>query len=526
MDSLEGESRVNATLNQRAEQEAEAKLVKDAQDAAARLRAEQEAAARAKAEQEAARRQAEQEEYRKQAEQNEKQAIADVEARELAEQQAKQWEEAQRRAAVNAQAEMNRQSAEVQAKVIHKPNRAPRKPFPVVKYLASLLALAVVAAVVLPYVLSFDDYIAPIEKQISAQINQAVRIKKVQITLLPMPKLELLGLSAGSAQELQVSNATIHFDLSALFASTKTINKIELNNISLNGSSFNQVVAWMQAAGGNEKYPVARMELRGVSMTSDEIKLPLFNGQVDFDPQGKFIKADMKSEDGKLDLELQSLQKRLQLELKVHESGLPVLPYIKFNDLSVTGVIENGEIIVNDIFAHIYGGTLVGKGQLSWNNGWKLQGQLTSKSLELQNLFPDFGVFGELYGDVNFSMVGLKLAQLDKDPRLEGNFEAKNGIINKLDIDSIIRFGTRQGVAGKRSNFSQLAGTFKADNRGQRIYLNKILIGVVSGSGLLEADANQKLSGKLSVNINGVTNGSVPLQVLGTLKEPVLQSGR
>ena len=200
--------------------------------------------------------------------------------------------------------------------------------------------------------------------------------------------------------------------------------------------------------------------------------------------------------------------------------------HIKFNNLSVTGVIENGDLIINDIFAHVYGGTLTGKGQLGWTNGWKLQGRLLTKSLELQGLFPNFGVIGELFGEVNFSMYGVKLAQLDKDIRLEGNFDAKNGVISKLDIDSFARFGARQGIAGSRSNFSQLTGTFKADNRGQRIYLNKIMLGVVSGSGLFEVDADQKLSGKLSVNINGEAGTSVPLRLSGSLKEPLLEAGR
>jgi hypothetical protein len=510
------DSNAGDDMGLKAQQEAEARRIKDEQEAA-----------RIKAEQEAARRSAEQEAYRLQAEQNERQAKADAEARELAGQQARQWEEAQRRASAQAERErLDKEAAAVQAKSRQKVNRAPRKPIPVGKILLGIFALVLIVVAALPYVWQYDEYIAPMEKEISAQLNQPVRIKKIHFALLPMPKLELSGLYVGEKQELQVSEAALHFSLSALLSSTRPINRIVLNKISLNSSSFGQSVGWLQSAGGNEKYPVARMELQGVTVTSDEIKLPQFNVQADFDSQGKFVRAELKSDDGKFELEMQLLQKRLQLELKAHESSLPVFPHVKFKDLSVTGVIENGDFIVSDIFAHIYGGTLTGKGQLSWINGWKLQGQLLSKSLELQNLFPNYGVTGELFGDFNFSMYGVKLSQLDKDMRLEGNFEAKNGVISKLDIDSIARFGARQGVAGSRSNFSQLAGTFKADNRGQRIYLNKMLIGVVSGSGLFEVDASQQLTGKLSVNISAVPGKSVPLLLSGSLKEPQLQSGR
>lgn len=240
---------------------------------------------------------------------------------------------------------------------------------------------------------------------------------------------------------------------------------------------------------------------------------------------GKFSKADLKSEDDKYSLELQSLQNGLQLALNIHESSLPILTNYKFDDLSASGFVVNGEFAFSDLFAHIHGGTLTGKGKLSWFNGWKLEGQLNAKSLELQSLFPNFGVTGQLYGDVSLSMVGPALSQLDKDPRMEGAFEAKDGVINKLDIDTIARFGSRQGGGG-RTSFTELSGTLKADNRGQRFYLDKIAAGSVSGSGLFEVDANQQLTGKLLVDIKGVDKGSVPMQLSGSPAQPLLQAGR
>lgn len=543
----DGGSKVKAAIEQRAQKEAEAQRIKTEQEAA-RLRAEQEQAAsiraaqeravsiRAaqeqaasiKAEQESIRLKAGHEASRLKAEQERKRETAEADARKLSEQQAKQWEEAQRRAAIQAQAEKERlakQPAEAPAKYQQKFTRVPRKPLPIGKMVASLFVLVLVVVAGLPYIWPLDAYIAPLEKEISAQLSQPIHIKKIDFALLPLPKLELHTLTVGRGQEIIVGDVVLNFDISALFAPTKSINKMELKNVTLTGSSLGKVVLWLQAAGGIEKYPVARMELLGVRVMSDEIKLPLLNGRADFDAQGKFTKADLKSEDGKIGLELQSLQKRFLLELNIHESSLPVLPYLKFNDLSVNGVLGNGEIIFSDFFAHLYGGTLTGKAQLNWSNGWKLQGQINAKSMELQSMFPHLGLTGELYGDVNVFMFGPALSQLDKDPHMEGTFAAKNGVINKLDIETISRFGSRQGTPG-RTNFSELIGTLKADQRSQRFNLNKIAAGVVSGSGFFEVDAKQQLSGKLLVDIKGPANGSVPLQLSGSPAEPLLQPGR
>lgn len=541
-------SKVKAAIELRAKKEAEAQRLKAQQEAEApRIKAEQEAAAqRAKAEQEAARLRAmqdqearikagqesirlnaEQEAYRLQAEQHDEQKKAEIEAQKLTDQQSKQWEEAQRRAASQAQAEKERlasQSAEAKKKTQQKPARVHRKPLPIGRMVAGLFVLALIAVAGLPYVWPLDEYIAPLEKEISAQLNKPVKISKINVALLPLPKLELHNLAVGSAQELKVAEVVLNFDISALFAPTRSINKMELNNVTLTGASLDKVLVWLQAVGGNDRYPVARMDFHGVRVNSDEVKLPMLNGRADFDAQGKFTKANVRSEDGKFGIELQLLQKRLQLELNIRESSLPILKNIKFNDLSASGTVENGEFTFADFFAHIHGGTLTGKGQLNWNNGWKLQGQLNAKSIELKNMFPNFGVTGELYGAVSVSMFGATLSQLDKDPRMEGTFEAKNGVISKLDIDTTARFGSRKGVAG-HTDFSELSGTLKADNNGQRVYLGKISAGSVSGTGLLEVDEQQQLSGKLLVDIKGTTGGSVPLQLSGTPKEPLLQPG-
>lgn len=522
-----GVSKVKQAVEQKALKAAEEQRLKAEQEAA-RLKAEQEQAARHKAEQDAARLKAEHEAYRLKAAQEEGRIKAEAEAQKLADQQAKQWEEAQQRAANQAQMEKERlakQSAEAQEKPKQKKSRSPRKSLPVGKIVAGLFTLMLLAVAFLPYIWPLDEYISPLEQEISAQLKQPVKIQKISLVLLPMPKLELHSVSVGSGQELSIGDAVLNFDFSALFAPTKSIGSMALNNVTVSASSLDKAVLWLQAAGGNEKYPVARMEFKSIRLKTDEIKLPLFSGNAKFDAQGNFTEAELKSEDDKYSIVLQSQQSRLQLELSVHENSLPILTNYKFKDFSVSGTINNGEFVFSDLFAHIHGGTITGKGKLGWFNGWKFDGLLNAKSLELQSMFPNFGVTGEVYGDVNVFMYGTALSQLDKAPRMDGTFEAKNGTVNKLDIETTARFGSRQGGGG-RFNFNELSGNLSADNLSQRFNLNKISAGVVSGSGAFEVDVNQKLSGKLLVDIKGMANGKIPMLLSGSPADPQLQTGR
>ena len=531
-------SKVKAVIEERVRKEAEAKRIKTEQESAhlskkqneaERIKGQQdEAAARAKAEQESTRLAAEQEAYRLKVTEEQAREKADAEAQKLADNQAKQWEEAQRRAAIQARAEEERlykQVSDAHAKAHRNQSRVRRKSFPLAKILAGLFVLALVAVAVLPYVWPVDEFIAPLEKEISAKINQPVQIKKINFALLPLPRLVMHAVTVGQAEELKMGDVVMNFDFSALFSPTKSINKVELNNVTVAGSSFDKVLVWLQAAGGVEAYPVAQIELNGVRITHDEIKLPLLSGKADFDTQGKFTHATLKSEDSKYAFEMKFLQNNLLIEINLKETSLPIFSSVKFNNLSTNALVTNGEIVFSDLFAHIHGGTLTGKGRLNWSNGWKLQGQVNARSLELQRMLPGSVLSGEVFGDLNVSMASAALSRLDRDYRIEGSFDAKNGAINKLDLVTIARFGARQGVAG-HTNFSELSGTIKADKQGQQIFVSKLASGAANSTGPIEVDSNQQVSGKLQVEIKGLGIGVVPLRLSGTVSAPILQAVR
>ncbi len=536
-----GTSKVKAAIEERARKAAEAERLRAEQEAALMKvdydnfakhheeldsavinKAEQEAKARIKVEQELYRLKVEQEQQAKAA------AAAEAEAIKLAEQQSRQFEAAKRRAASQEQAENERLARQAESERVNSQKsrtRVARTPLPIGKVFTGLIVLSLLAIAGLPYIWPLDEYIAPLEKEISAQIKQPVRFKKMNFALLPMPKLELHMVSMGKNEELKVKDVVLNFDLSALFAATRSINKVQLVNISLSTTSVNDVMPWLQSAGGIEKYPVARIELSGVNIQNKDIQLPLLNGFADFDPQGKFTKANLQSADSKMTIDLHAQDRLIQIELNVHDGHLPIFPEINFKDFNANGMIANNEIVFSDVFAHIYGGTLTGKATLNWSRGWKLMGQINAKSLELKTLFPNFGINGELFGDVIISMNGSTLPELDDTPRLEGAFEIKNGVVSKLDMETTARFGSRPGVAG-HTDFSELSGTFKVNTRSQRYILNSISIGATSATGSIEVDDKHELSGKFLVDIAGVNAGKVPLRLSGTPADPTLQQGR
>jgi uncharacterized protein involved in outer membrane biogenesis len=385
------------------------------------------------------------------------------------------------------------------------------------------VVLAMLAVAFLPYVWPWGSYIAPLEQELTAQLRQPVRIGSISAGLLPTPKLELHDVTVGAkTQELNIGNVLVNFDFSALFSPTKSINNLKLSKINLSGQSLVAAMSWLQVAGGNEKYPVARMELQEVRVNSDEIKVPMLSGHADFDAQGHFSKAEMKTEDGKLGIELEAVPKHLQVVVSFRDTTLPLLPNIPFADLSATGEILNGEIVFSELFGHSYGGSLGGNARLSWQNGWLLQSKLILKSMELQSLFPQSGISGELYSDINVTLYGTKLAQLADAPRMDGTFEAKKVVVKKMDIETIARFGNRSDLGRGQTSFDEIKGTFQADIQGQHFRQLDFASGILNGNGQMDV-ANQQLSGKLSVELKGVRGGAASLTLSGTPTDPLVK---
>ena len=451
-------------------------------------------------------------------------------ARQMAEEQAKAWAEAEQRA--KAQAAM-------QTKVEHavqQPGKTPqatlplpntravahvrRKPLPLGKIVASLLALLLALIIALPYVWPMQDYVVQIEKKLSAQLQQPVHITHMKAALLPLPKLELQDVSVGGAKELKAASVVLNFDVTTLFAETKAIKTVEINDLELNADSFGPTLSWLQAAGGDAHYPVARMELQRAHIGGEGLSLPPVNGNADWDAPRHVSNIRLHSEDGKLDVELQPQQSRWQIALHIKESRLPWLPNILLNELGAKGEIGEGTANFTEIDGHLYGGKLAGSALLNWRNGWQMQGRLSIKALELKEALPQFGLEGEMDSDSNFLLNGATLAQLTNAPQLNGTFIVKKGIISKMDM--VETAANHHATSGGRTHFDEMSGTLELGNNSQHLRQLKISSGAMSANGFVDAGPGGQLSGQLSVNLR-MRPGNAPLALSGTLIEPVLR---
>ncbi|TNC96025.1 MAG: hypothetical protein FD121_1208 [Gallionellaceae bacterium] len=498
----------------KAEQEA-------AQRAAAEAKALEEQKTKQRAAEEMARLKEEQEAARLRAEHE---ARAKEEEQALAAEQASAWAEAEQRA--KSQASLNvenaaHQSAQSKAKATQKPvSRARHKPLPVGKIFMGLVVLSIVTIFVLPLVWPLQEFIAPIEQRISAQLKQPVKIGSMSAAILPMPKVELQNLSIGAGEEIKVSTVSIFADPLSLFSEQKTISNIELKGATVDGRRLEQLTMALKGIGGDAQYPLRHLTIQNLKVNAEGIELPTLSGSADI-AQGQFTRVVLHSDDSKFNVEVVPMQNRWQLSFGIKERALPLLPDVTFSDFTVKGLIGDGEVDFSEIDAHAYGGILSGRGKLTWRKGWQLQGRMQAKTMELEKMFPQFGLSGEVFADGSFALQSTKFSQLGDAPKFDASFSANKGVITGMDMVETARLSSREHLPGGRTHFDVLTGAVQLENHVKRFRQVKITSGMLNATGSFEMSATGQLSGSFGAEIK-MRAGNNALGLSGTLNEPKL----
>ncbi len=462
------------------------------------------------------------------------------EAKKIAEAQAKSWAEAEQRALEAARAEVE-QAAKQANFTIDEPEVA--RPAPVMRVARKkfswgklvglafklglfLLVLLVGALFILPYVMPMRDYMPKAEQLLSAKLHQPVHIGRLSGRILPMPRLEVGEIYIGDAKQFQVDNAQINFALVGLFTDEKPVSSIEFEGVKVRGAWIRNVADWLQKMASDNKYPVSRMVISQGTLDADVFQLTGVEGELNFDPDGKFVQTNLRANAGKYALAINTTpQGLLQAAITARGSALPLLPNWTFDDLTAKGEINGNELVISDFDARIMGGALQGNANINWHSGWRVQGALNAKTITMQQL--NRLLEGNLEGSARFKMTALDLGGLTDSATLEGSFNSKDGTIGGMDIIETARKRSRENLPGGRTHYDGLTGVVSYANGAYHFKQTKITSTTLNANATFDVDNKQQLSGKIGVSSAlQDTAPAVDLQMGGTLDSPTLHYGQ
>jgi hypothetical protein len=462
---------------------------------------------------------------------------AEAQAKVLADAHARAWAEAEQRAleVVKANAERVSHQAEYPftdtthvekpvpfARVRHKPISLGRLVGLVFNLGIFLMLLLVGALLVFPYVVPMRDYMQKIQQMISARLLQPVHIGYLSGRILPTPRLVLGEIYIGEAKQFQAGEAQINFDIAGLFSDEKSISSVEFQNVKVTGAGLQNSTAWIQQLANQEHYPVSRMVINQGTLDADAFQLTGVEGELNFNPVGKFTQANLRANGGKFTLGINATPLgKLQVAITVHDSALPLLPNWLFDELNAKGELNKDELQISDFDARILGGVVQGNASIYWRVGWRAQGTLSAKSITLQNL--NHLMDGNVEGAARFKMTAMNLADLADSVVLDGTFKAKEGIISGMDIVETARVRSKENLPGGRTHFDALNGNISFANNAYHFKQVKVEAGVLNAIATFDV-AKQQLSGKMNVTLS-LHDGTPPvdLQIGGAIDNPTLR---
>jgi hypothetical protein len=473
-----------------------------------------------------------QDQRKREAHEREQRIAAEAQAKELANAQAKVWAEAEQRARESAQVNAERvtQQAEL-SRLAEKPARVKRnrKSFAwgtlgsaIFRLGIFFVVLLVGALFIIPYVFPLRDYIPKAQQLLSARLHQPVHIGYLSGRILPLPRLELGELYIGEKKQFQARNAQINFSLSGLFNDKTPISTIEFQEVKITAAHLQNVTTWLQQLANENRYPVTQMMITQGTLDADVFQLSNIEGELNFEPDGKFAHANLRTNAGKFTMGIKALpEEKLQIYILAHDTILPLLPNWSFDEITATGQLSKDEFQISDFDARILGGALHGSLGLGWRAGWRAQGTFTAKGIPMQKLSTLLD--GNIDGDAHFQMTSVDLAGLIDSVALQGNFMANRGMISGMNIFETARMRSTSNLPGGRTPFEVLSGVISYTNNTYHFKQVEITAGVLNATAAFDV-SKQQLSGKMSVSLS-MSEGITPvvLQMGGAINDPTLR---
>lgn len=385
--------------------------------------------------------------------------------------------------------------------------------------------IAILALV--PLFVSLDDYVPTIEKELSARIGEPVSIESLHASAFPAPSVRIDGITIGSAEDVQVGKVTLTPDLWSLLRSPKTIRSVEFEDVTVAQKAFGALAALTQGDRG-----AGNLRIESIRLRNAVVKLESARSFGPFD-----VEVRVGADGGQGDLTLTTRDDALKAHLKPDGKGYliqiaarawtpPMGPAIRFDELSVKGVVRNKDADLNEITAKLYGGTASGKAALAWDKGVSIKGNLVVQQVELSQaaaLFvPKTRISGRLDAKPVFSAHAASADQLDEALRLESPFDVHNGVLHGFDLAAAAASLGKQTSSGE-TRFDALSGHLVRERRSYRFTNLNITSGVLSARGNVTISSSRALSGQLNTNVKALGRAvSLPLTVGGTLDSPML----
>ena len=400
---------------------------------------------------------------------------------------------------------------------------------------AWILVGAILLLTAAPLFISLNDYVLLFEKEISARLNEPVKISRLRAGGLPMPHVTVDGISIGKTGIVTAARITITPDLWSLVGSNKVIRSIRIDQLVLTDKAIQKIPSWARAVSSKAGPRASTVTVRVKSIQLDNAVVMLqkapfgpFDGHLRLNDDNSLDLATITTTDRKLRALIKPERSHYRVDAKATGWKLPIRPALRFDELVVNGIATGKGVRLDSVLGVLYGGTVAGQATLTWQNGFHLKGKARIDRVELRSLLVAMGKRPSMSGKLNaepfFYANAARGSELHKALYLETEFDVQDGLLAGVDIGKAATSVFRDKNPRAVTRFDEFSGHLVLENGTRRLTQLKIAAGSLSAAGRVTISPEDELSGRINTNIDSskLAAASMPLSVSGTVDSPVL----
>ena len=391
---------------------------------------------------------------------------------------------------------------------------------------AVLAATALLAAV--PWLLPAGAWIPRIEEEAAKRLGVPVKIGGLTLSILPLPHLSVSALDISSGA-ITAQSIAVYPRLLTLFSDIRVIRVIELNHVAVTRKGADWAAALAgKPGGGGGALVIEQIRAANLQVELAAGRLPPLHAEIDLSRAAALpvARALITTVDAKATLKLEPDASEWKLTFDATDWQLPLGPPLRFTALKGAGRLKGSRLTMSELTAALYGGTLNGKADLSWEKTWKLTGEVKLAGLDIlpatQALKVKSALSGKLDASGPFNAQSAKPAGLADAFNADIGFKVNNGVLQGFDLAAAAK-NLLKGGGGGSTQFDELSGRLKVTARAYKLSGVRVTSGVLKAEGNVDISAAKQLNGRIDTELKG-TGGlvGVPLAVSGTLDNPVL----
>ncbi|HYD82084.1 MAG TPA: AsmA-like C-terminal region-containing protein [Paucimonas sp.] len=395
-----------------------------------------------------------------------------------------------------------------------KPERPPRKPVKWGKPVAIALSVAAAMAAVAALTMSYDDKAAQFEKAAAAQFRQPVKVGKVHLALWPQPHWRLENVSIGAQGQIKAARIDALAGLGSWFGGRPSYASVALVSPRITEEGLGWLAFGKLPRGDLRFEEISASDAR---LASENIDLPAFDIKAEAGKDGNWRKMTLDTPDKQWHIDLQSEGGAVRIEIVADAFAPPFGSAPKLQKFRASGNVTRDGMTLNSFSARLFDGFLDGSAALTWDGGWRLEGNLKARQVDTSKLAPRLLEGGKLEGDAEFAMEAATARQLFAGARASGDIVVNNGALLGVNLASLVR-GT---IGGGKSAFSAIDAGFLYERGRLQLRNMRLNAGLLAASGHADIDADDNLNGRLMVEVRTPSRHARGYAgVSGTLKAP------